>query len=157
MIKNANSVKQILNNTIYGEKAQNGFDLSLKGVKRIIGKGVINKSSTELPFYDSEDFFQDGYFYLSQGQYSITFNEGGKIPQGNCGWIKTRSSLIRCGCVVESGLYDTGFECQNFGAILFVHNSIKIEQNAKVAQFILFEAEEAEEYDGQWQKEKDKK
>ncbi len=157
MIKNAQAVEKILCNTNYGKKAQNGFDLSLKEIKIFIGTGVVHKDKTETPSYDLLSPDERGYYNLPKGVYSLTFNEGGKVPQNHCGWIKTRSSLIRNGSIIESGLYDTGFECENFGAFLFVNNFISIEQNARVAQFILFEAEEAEEYDGQFQKQKDKK
>jgi dUTP pyrophosphatase len=157
VIKNAKTVEEILCNIQHGKKAQNGFDLSLKEIKCFKGTGVIHKDKTEVPSYEIMYPDEKGYYNLYQGVYSLTFNEGGKIPQNHCGWIKTRSSLIRNGSIIEAGLYDTGFECENFGAFLFVNNFISIEQDARVAQFILFEAEEAEEYNGQWQKEKDKK
>lgn len=154
MIKNAQSVENILCNISYGKQAQNGYDLSLKEVKKICGSGTVHKNKTELSNYELVSPI-NGYYRLMQGVYSITFNEGGHIPQNHCGWIKSRSSIVRNGSFIESGIYDTGFTCETFGAILFVNNFITIEQNARVAQFLLFEAEKANLYDGQWQKEKD--
>jgi len=156
MIKNALSVEQILTNTQYGKKAQNGFDLSLKSVKKLIGSGLVFLDKTSVASYGVV-LPEEGKYNLGQGVYSVTFNEGGTIPRGYCGWVKTRSSLVRNGCLVESGLYDTGFSCDSFGAMLFVHTSITIEQNSRIAQFLLFDAEQADLYDGQWQKERDKK
>lgn len=157
MIRNAQSVEQALVNVSFGKKAQNGFDISLKEVKCLVGAGIIHKDKTDVPTYKTVSCNPEGYYDLQKGVYSITFNEGGSIPQNSCGWIKTRSSLIRSGCIIESGLYDTGFSCEDFGAVLFVFNPIIIEQNARVAQFLLFDAEEAELYEGQFQKHKDKK
>ena len=157
MVKSAVSVEQILTDTSFGKKAQNGFDVSLKEIKCLMGTGVVHKDKTDVPTYKALPCDPEGYYNLQKGVYSITFNEGGTIPQNSCGWIKTRSSLIRGGCIIESGLYDTGFSCEDFGAVLFVFNPIRIEQNARVAQFLLFDAEEAELYEGQFQKHKDKK
>lgn len=94
---------------------------------------------------------------LPPGVYSVTFNEGGKIPQGLCGWFLPRSSIIRTGNDVRSGLYDAGFECENFGATLHVRRSLFLEINARIAQFVMAKAEVSELYDGQWQGKKDVK
>lgn len=154
MIKSAQSVENILCNIGYGKQAQNGYDLSLKEVKKICGSGIVHKDKTEIPNYELV-LPVDGYYNLEQGVYSITFHEGGQIPQNHCGWIKSRSSVIRNGSFIESGLYDTNFQCDSFGAFLFVSNFISIEQNARVAQFLLFEAEEANLYNGQFQNNRD--
>jgi len=157
MVRNATFVEQNLANTQIGKKAEHGFDLSLKEVKVMLGSGVVHKNKTDTPEYVLITPNEEGYYELPMGIYSITFNEGGRVPENHCGWIKSRSSMIRNGVSVESGLYDTGFECQTFGAVMFVHNSVKIEQNARVAQFLLFESEEAEAYDGQYLGSKDRK
>ena len=94
---------------------------------------------------------------LQKGAYSVTFNEGGKIPVEHCGWFVPRSSIIRCGNDLRSGLYDAGFEAENFGAILIVRVPMFIEVNARIAQFIISTAVSSELYDGQWQGEKDHK
>lgn len=156
MVRNAEFVESILQGDVIGKRAQNGFDLSLKDVKLFEGTGVVYKNKTEVPSYKSIGAV-DGFFVLNPGTYSITFNEGGLIPQEHCAWIKTRSSLVRNGCIIESGLYDTAFSCDSFGAVLFVHYPVKIEKDSRVAQLILFEAEKTVDYSGQWMGEKDKK
>lgn len=94
---------------------------------------------------------------LQSGAYSVTFNEGGKIPVEHCGWFVPRSSIIRCGNDLRSGLYDAGFEADNFGAILIVRVPMFIEINARIAQFLISTAVSSELYDGQWQGKKDHK
>ena len=158
MIRNADFVEKQLKGNVVGKKAQNGFDLSLKEVKSISGIGIIHKDKTEVVSYNSLPTTKEGYYDLPKGVYSITFNEGVVIPQGHSGMIKTRSSLVRNSCVIDSGWYDTGFNVEEIGAMLFVNgDSVRIQQDARVAQLILFESEEAELYDGQWQGTKDKK
>ena len=156
MVRNAQAVENILCNTSFGKQAQHGFDLSLKEVKKVSGSGVVHLDKTEVPQYNLISPV-DGYYNLDQGVYSISFNEGGQIPPNHCGWIKSRSSIVRNGSLIESGLYDTNFECDSFGAFLFVSGFISIAQNARVAQFLLFKAEEAKLYDGQFQGSLDKK
>lgn len=94
---------------------------------------------------------------IPKGVYSVTFNEGGKIPVEHCGWFVPRSSIIRTGNDLRSGLYDAGFEAENFGAILIVNQPVFIEINARIAQFLVSTAVSSELYDGQWQGQKDHK
>lgn len=94
---------------------------------------------------------------LVRGVYSVAFNEGGRIPIEHCGWFVPRSSIIRTGNDLRSGLYDAGFEAENFGAILIVNQPVFIEVNARIAQFIVSTAVSSELYDGQWQGQKDHK
>lgn len=156
MIKNGSFVKSCLKNTEFGKESPNGFDLSLKEIKQVNGKGEIDIFYTILPNY-SLIYPVNGEYDLTSGIYSITFNEGGEIPQNYCGIIKPRSSLVRSGACIFSGLYDTGFNCDNFGAMLYVLNpyGIKIKQGVLLAQLILMEAEQTFKYDGQWQGKKD--
>ena len=168
MIQNAVFVESCLKNLYHGSKAQNGYDVSIKIIKYISSHAspgiTIHKSHT--PDYSEVDVLPEGKsnypgpgYFLPAGVYSVTFNEGGEIPQGYCGWFTHRSSLVRCGAFITSGLYDTGFQCDEFGALLFVLNSqgIYIQKNARIAQFVMAKAEETELYNGQFQGAKDKK
>lgn len=157
MVRNADFVEASLRGNLVGKKAQHGFDLSLKEVKSFQGQGKVKKDKTVVPDYVSIEVDASGFFNLAAGVYSITFNEGVHVPEKHCAWIKTRSSLVRNGSIIESGLYDTDFKVDEAGAVLIVHNPLSIEKNARVAQLLLFEAEDASKYDGQWQGEKDRK
>ena len=157
MVRNAAFVESALQGNVVGKKAQHGFDLSLKEVKVFRGTGRVSKNKTDVPEYVSLKPDENGYFNLEKGVYSITFNEGVAIPKNHCAWIKTRSSLVRNGSIIDSGLYDTAFCVEEAGAVLFVSNFIAIEKDARVAQLLLFEAEDTVAYDGQWQKNKDRK
>ena len=158
MIKNAVFVEQILSNK-RGAPAQVGYDLTIKDIKYLKGLCSIGIKENTLPEYLSL-FPTENKWCLNNGVYSCTFNEGGKIPPKHAGIFKTRSSLVRCGVIIESGLYDPNFECLNFGAMVFInnpHGSIIIEKDSRVAQLLLFETEASDLYNGQYQGEKDKK
>lgn len=151
-----------------GKPAQVGFDLTLKAVNKIGNKiggnvykdgkiGKVLKDKTELTTYTPvETTNLDGVkgWLLYEGVYDITFNEGCKLPANRVAFIKQRSSLYRNGTIINSPVFDPGFETENMGTLMFVAETIFIEENARVAQIYFHECEAAELYDGQWQGDK---
>jgi len=147
-----------------GKPAQVGYDLSLKAVQKIGTGTVLNgkigkvlKDRTELTTYIPATTIKvDGIegWLLYQGVYDITFNEGCKLPDNRVAFIKQRSSLYRNGAIINSPVFDPGFRTDNIGTLLYVHETIFIEVNARVAQIYFHECVSAEMYDGQWQGDK---
>ena len=170
------NVKQILEEELLkldetkGKPAQVGYDLSLKSVNkvgssRVVGGtfnkdakiGKVLKDKTELTTYIPLDTIQlDGAegWLLYEGVYDITFWEGCNIPDNRVAFIKQRSSLYRNGAIINSPVFDPGFKTDNMGTLLYVHETIFIEKDARVAQIYFHECESAEKYDGQWQNDK---
>jgi deoxycytidine triphosphate deaminase len=160
----------LLLETTQGKPAQVGYDLSLKAVQkvgssRVVGGtfnkdakiGKVLKDKTELTTYvPIESIKLDGVegWLLYEGVYDITFNEGCKIPNNRVAFIKQRSSLYRNGAIINSPVFDPGFETQNMGTLLYVHETIFIEKDARVAQIYFHECNGAELYNGQWQNDK---
>ena len=153
----------------HGKPAQVGYDLTLKQVNSIdqttnhqrnftkdkIGK--VLKDRTELTNYTPYPLINlDGVsgWLLYEGVYDITFNEGCKLPANRVAFIKQRSSLYRNGAIINSPVFDPGFETQYMGTLLYVHETIFIEKDARVAQIYFHECTSAEKYDGQWQGDK---
>jgi dUTP pyrophosphatase len=152
-----------------GKPAQVGFDITLKAVNKVgnrigntnvyaAGKiGKVLKDKTELTTYTPiEPIKLDGDegWLLHEGTYDITFNEGCKIPDNRVAFIKQRSSLWRNGALINSPVFDPGFETDNMGTIMVVHETIFIEKDARVAQIYFHECDSAEMYNGQWQNDK---
>jgi deoxycytidine triphosphate deaminase len=152
-----------------GKPAQVGYDVTLKAVQKVGSRmpntnvyadskiGKVLKDKTELTSYTPVSPIQlDGVegWLLYVGVYDITFNEGCKIPDNKVAFIKQRSSLYRNGTIINSPVFDPGFETENMGTIMFVHETIFIEQDARVAQIYFHECTSAEKYDGQWQGDK---
>jgi deoxycytidine triphosphate deaminase len=159
-----------------GKSAQVGYDLSLKAVNKIgtrIGGpfswsgtgeiGYVLKDRTILNTYTpvetlkhhpkgSEDYI-DGWM-LEIGTYDLVFNEGCKILNNRVAFIKQRSSLWRNGVLINSPIFDPGFETDNMGTTMLVTEPIFIEKDARVAQIYFHECEPAEKYNGQWQGDK---
>lgn len=155
-----------------GKQAQVGYDLSLKAVQKVgnslanspynVSKGgkigKVLKDKTELTTYTPvETINLDGVegWLLYQGVYDITFWEGCKIPSYRTAFIKQRSSLYRNGAIINSPVFDPGFETDNMGTLLYVHETIFIEKDARVAQIYFHESTNTDiMYDGQWQGDK---
>jgi deoxycytidine triphosphate deaminase len=151
-----------------GKPAQVGYDLSLKAVQKIGNRiggnmfregkiGKVLKSKTELTTYtpiESIKLDGDEGWLLHEGVYDITFNEGCKIPDNRVAFIKQRSSLYRNGAIINSPVFDPGFETEFMGTLVYVYETIFIEKDARVAQIYFHECNGAELYNGQWQNDK---
>jgi dUTP pyrophosphatase len=159
MLNNADQVEQLLQTNGRGAKAQVGYDLTLKEVKQIAGGTVFSDKTEVLPYLEVPTFSKEGkiVYNLSPGSYSLTFEQGVKLPSGKTAFIRHRSSILRCGAIITSGVYDPGFEVDEMGGVLIATRPINIEKGARVAQIIIFDNSEAELYDGQWQGNKDVK
>jgi deoxycytidine triphosphate deaminase len=150
----------------HGKPAQVGYDLTLKQVNEIgvVGNGTIRrigkvlKDKTELTTYTPYPLINldgDHGWLLYEGVYDITFNEGCKLPANRVAFIKQRSSLYRNGTIINSPLFDPGFETEFMGTLMYVHKTIFIEENARVAQIYFHECRQSViMYTGQFQGDK---
>lgn len=174
MLRNANYiydnilVADDVNSTLeYCKKAQVGVDLSVRNFKKLKSAGVILKSKSivsDLETVAKEDYTQKGYnftgWYLRPGSYILELNEGCNFGMNDTGYIILRSSFNRSGCTVVSAVWDPGYKSINDNgtigpmAVRFnvdTPNGIYIEENARIAQLIVFENEDTTLYDGQFQ------
>lgn len=160
MLNNADQVEQLLTTNNKGAKAQVGYDLTVKEVKKIEG-GKVLCERTEVDDYQTIQTVEDDYgrevFLLPPGTYSLTFEQGVKLPKSKTAFIRHRSSILRCGGIITSGVYDPGFEVDEMGAVLIATQPITIEKGARVAQITIFDNFDAELYAGQWLGNKDYK
>lgn len=155
-----------------GQVAQVGIDLTVEDIKRIRG-GEVLTDRTLVRVYEPVDIAttavtiddkgantyeeRKGWQLEPGNTYSLTFTQGCKLNSNTTGFIHHRSSVLRCGSVIISGVYDPGFEVDQMGAVLVCLAPIFIEKGARVAQLVVHENHSATLYDGQWQKEKDLK
>ena len=154
MILTGKQCEQYLTTNGTGKPAQVGYDLTLKSVKKING-GLIAADHTTVCTYGVVEPQKNSYF-LTPGIYSLTFHQGCKLPATIKASIVHRSSVLRCGGVIISGVYDPGFEVDEMGAVLVTYEDLTIEIGARVAQIVMEECYSVDElYNGQWQKEKD--
>lgn len=164
MLLNANQVEAMLTTNGKGKKAQVGYDLTVTDVKSIRG-GMLFTDRTVLDSYDEVKLTtvekaqgdERNVWVLTPGIYSVTFEQGCKLDDKTTAFIRQRSSILRMGGTVTSGVYDPGFEVDQMGGVMTLTKSVVLEKGARLAQIIMFENNSAELYDGQWQKDKDVK
>lgn len=151
----------------YCKKAQVGVDLSARNFERITSPGIIlyaksYVSKTEkipLVYFDTPDGISHLGWHLEKGTYILELNEGCKLDKNDTAYIIMRSSFNRSGCSVNSALWDPGFTTQDGDEVKPMSvrftvedkHGIFIEKNARIAQMIVMENEDASLYDGQFQ------
>lgn len=168
MLKNAD---YIYNNIIiadeinttkqYCKKAQVGVDVTAGSISWIEGVGQILTDRTIVPDYvpvPKQRYEGRRGWFLRSGTYIVNLNEGVQFGPQDTGIFIQRSSLNRSGCTVVSSVWDPGFTTRagndiNAPTLRLVVNAdhIFIEENARIAQLIIFENDPTDLYDGQYQ------
>lgn len=144
---------------------QQGVDIRIAKINKIKGKvGVVpEEGKTVLPEYEPIQplHYKKGEgeriygWMLGPGVYDIEFVEGVKVDSFHAMKPLTRSSLVRMGSRIDSGLYDAGFNTEHCGAMLYVSHPVIIAVNARVAQIVCLESDEVSNlYNGQFQGDK---
>lgn len=121
----------------------NGVDLRLHRVLHVQGRPALpaygridadNVQVQEIPL-------KDGWFQLTElvGNYLVDFRESISVPDGYCAIIHTRSSLVRCGVEVLTGLWDTGYQGQLGGSVR-LKNPISLQYGARLGQVLFYKA-----------------
>ena len=80
---------------------------------------------------------RNGIWTLKQGLYDFISTVYVDMPHGYVGWLRTRSTFNRNGCMVHSGLYDSGFSGPVCGMLYNHGGTTKVEAGFCVAQFII--------------------
>jgi dUTP pyrophosphatase len=133
----------------------NGVDFTLRDIFSLQSAGRIAVSNKErvvstqskLPFAD------DGFIHLSNGIYSITYNEIVNLPKNVMALATPRSSLLRCGVTVNTAVWDAGYSGRS-ESLLVVYNpeGFYLQKNSRVVQLVFFQlTEETEGYNGTYQ------
>jgi len=134
---------------------QNGVDLTLADIALIEGGCRVGKKHKSLPNYiplKSQPTLEGERIYkLEPGKgYILRINEVTKIPKDKCAMVWMRSTFNRCGCPIFACVFDSGYKGNPTFAAYPV-TPIHIEQGARVAQIVFFEADSASMYEGQYQ------
>jgi dUTP pyrophosphatase len=141
------------------EEAQvqpNGVDLTLASVHeqsqpgRIATDGKHVGERRTIPF-DACDGRER--VSLVPGGYVLQYAETVQIPPGHVGFVYPRSSLMRNSCMLNTAVWDAGYEGKGEG-LVEVHHSIELERGARVAQLVLAEADHEGTYEGSYQGER---
>lgn len=135
----------------------NGIDLTLDRVFEQIDAGRIGRDGKEVGdrrSCEAEELEKDepATYYLDPGGYIVRYAETVHIPDGHVGFVYPRSSLMRNSCMLNTAVWDAGYEGKGEG-LLQIHHDIELEHGARIAQLVLARANHDGTYDGAYQME----
>jgi len=137
----------------------NGVDLTLDAVFEQTTAGRIERGGKTVgqrrelnPAEAASDADSAGAFTLEPGGYVVRYGELIRIPEDHIGFLYPRSSLLRNSCMLDTAVWDAGYEGRGEG-LLEVHHRITIEEGARIAQLVLADADHIGRYDGDYQSE----
>jgi deoxycytidine triphosphate deaminase len=129
----------------------NGVDLTLDTVFEQVEPGRIGTEGKRIGERAELDP-ADGAFRLETGGYVVRYAETVHIPEDHVGFIYPRSSLMRNSCMLNTAVWDAGYEGRGEGLVQ-VHHPIELEPGARIAQLVLARADHEETYEGSYQRE----
>jgi dUTP pyrophosphatase len=151
MFKSGRFVAERLDELRDDQIQPNGVDLTLGTVFEQVEPGRIgqaDKTVGERRELDAED----GVYHLDPGGYIVQYGDRVVVPEGHVGFLYPRSSLLRNSCMLDTAVWDAGYEGRGEG-LLEVHHPIELEQGARIAQLVLAEAAHEGTYEGSYQRE----
>ncbi len=151
MFKRGAFVADYLDELRDSQKQPNGVDLTLDAVFAQTSPGRIECGGKTIG--ERRELEPDnGMYTLEPGGYIVRYGERIHIPEGHIGFLYPRSSLLRNSCMLDTAVWDAGYEGRGEG-LLEVHHEITIEHNARIAQLVLATADHDGTYDGAYQNE----
>ncbi len=117
----------------------NGFDLTVGEIYRLATPGSMGRDASDRAVSELEimEFPTDGWLDLLPGPYLVTFSEEVSLPLSLMAICFPRSSLIRSGVSIGTGVGDAGYRGR-FQALLVVHHpaGYRLQRGARVAQLV---------------------
>jgi dUTP pyrophosphatase len=130
----------------------NGVDLTLGDVLTQVEPGRVGVDGKTVGDREPVESDADG-FDLDPGGYILQYAETISIPEDHVGFLYPRSTLMRNSCMLNTAVWDAGYEGKGEG-LLQVHHPIRLERGARVAQLVLAEAGHEDVYAGTYQGER---
>ena len=149
MFKSGPFVADRLDDLAEAQIQPNGVDLTLGAVYEQVEPGRIGREGKTVG-ERRELAAEDGVYSLSRGGYVVEYADRVVIPEGHVGFLYPRSSLLRNSCMLDTAVWDAGYEGRGEG-LLEVHHPIELEAGARIAQLVLAEASHSGTYEGTYQ------
>jgi len=152
MFRSGSYVASCLSGVVDEQVQPNGVDLTVADVLEQVEPGRVGTDGKTVGARESVPD-DDGLFRLDPGGYVLQYAETIAVPADHVGFLYPRSTLLRNSCMLNTAVWDAGYEGRGEG-LLQVHHPIRIERGARVAQFVLAEASHDDTYDGAYQGER---
>jgi deoxycytidine triphosphate deaminase len=153
MFKRGQFVASHLDDLRESQIQPNGVDLTLDAVFEQTSPGRIERGDKTIGDRRELTLEPDSACYtLSPGGYIVRYAERIAIPEQHIGFLYPRSTLLRNSCMLDTAVWDAGYEGRGEG-LLEVYHPIEIEPGARIAQLVLADAAHDGTYDGSYQNE----
>ena len=152
MFRSGQFVASQIESVTDGQIQPNGVDLTLGDVLEQVEAGRVGVDGKSVGDREPVDAAND-VFDLDPGGYILQYAETISIPDDHVGFLYPRSTLMRNSCMLNTAVWDAGYEGRGEG-LLQVHHPIRLERGARVAQLVLAEASHDDVYDGAYQGER---
>jgi len=149
MFKSGAFVAQQLGDLRESQVQPNGVDLTLGGVYEQVSAGRISRGGKTVGERRELDA-EDGVYHLDPGGYVVEYGDRVAIPPAHVGFIYPRSSLLRNSCMLDTAVWDAGYEGRGEG-LLEVYHPIELERGARIAQLVIADADHEDVYTGDYQ------
>jgi dUTP pyrophosphatase len=127
----------------------NGVDLTVDAVFEQVSRGRIGRDGKDIGEREHVETDDDCY-HLTPGGYVVRYAETVRIPDDHVGFLLPRSSLLRNSCMLDTAVWDAGYEGRGEG-LLEVYHEIELERGARIAQLVLADAAHQDTYEGDYQ------
>lgn len=132
----------------------NAIDFTVDSIQ-LIGSGdtynvcVIGESVKQMSSQSPVDADVDGFYRLLPNKaYDISSDMYVEVPEGKAAILVLRSTFVRNGLTLASGLYDSGFK-GNIGAVLHTNSAqARVEKGVRIGQIIFIDSASAGVYAG---------
>jgi len=149
MFKSGRFVADALGDLRDSQVQPNGVDLTLGALYEQVDPGRIERGDKTVGERQEVEP-DDGVYHLDRGGYIVEYADRVVIPDGHIGFLLPRSSLLRNSCMLDTAVWDAGYEGRGEG-LLEVHHPIELEQGARIAQLVLADAAHEWTYEGSYQ------
>ena len=149
MFRSGSFVAQQFDDLRESQVQPNGVDLTLDTVFEQVEPGRIERGGKTVGDRRELDA-DDGVFDLDPGGYVVRYADRIRIPEDHVGFLYPRSSLLRNSCMLDTAVWDAGYEGRGEG-LLEVYHPIALETGARIAQLVLARADHEGTYDGSYQ------
>jgi deoxycytidine triphosphate deaminase len=143
--------KSTLTNVVEGDVQPNAVDLRLAKVFAA-DSALFEVSNDHKKHRGTRELTPDpqGYFNLPPGHYEVVMENIIHVGENEAGWVITRSTLIRNGLFITSGLYDSGYNGVMAGMLHVTIGPARIKQGTRIGQYLSFDSQALHLYDGDY-------
>jgi dUTP pyrophosphatase len=153
MFKSGRFVASHLGDLRESQVQPNGVDLTLGSVSEQVDPGRIERGGKTVGERETVETDSEDVYHLDPGGYVVGYAERVVIPDEHIGFLYPRSSLLRNSCMLDTAVWDAGYEGRGEG-LLEVYHPIEIERGARIAQLVLADAAHEGTYEGAYQGER---